>query len=73
VPIHITAPNVDAANARLKKALEASNAKFEAGLAKLFSSPARRAPTVPAQSAAPHESAGWTLSRKDNGRRDRRF
>jgi hypothetical protein len=73
MPIHITAPNVDAANARLKKALDASDANAEAGLAKLFSSPARHAPTVSAQPAAPHESAGWKLSRKDNGRRDRRF
>jgi hypothetical protein len=76
LPIYFNAQNVDRANAQLKKALEARDASFEAGLAKLFTSPSPRRQAVPAaaaQPAAPHETAGWSLSRKDNGRRERRF
>jgi hypothetical protein len=76
LPIYFNAHNVDRANAQLKKALEARDASFEAGLAKLFTSPSPRRQAVPAaaaQPAGPHETAGWSLSRKDNGRRERRF
>jgi hypothetical protein len=77
LPIYFNAHDVNTANARLKKALEAKDASFEAGLAKLFPTPSPRRRAVPvvaaAQPAGPHETAGWSLSRKDNGRRERRF
>jgi hypothetical protein len=76
LPIFFNARNVDRANAQLKKALEARDASFEVGLAKLFPSPSPRRQAVPAaaaQPAGPHETAGWLLSRKDKGRRERRF
>jgi hypothetical protein len=63
--------SVDEANARLKKSLEANDARFHASLNALFKSTPPRKPAAPAASAAPatgpHGSAGWGLSRKAAG------
>jgi hypothetical protein len=53
----------DEASAKLKAALEASDARFNANLEALFKSP----PPPAAPAAGPHASAGWALAtNRDN-------
>jgi hypothetical protein len=58
--------SVDETNARLKRALEANDARFNASLNALFKSTPPRKPAAPAAApaAGPHNSVGWALGRK---------